>query len=185
MTMIGEALAHLSQGLIEVALAPVMAQFSAREVMFARPHMAVETVVLAPREVRQRRRLSEWAGERLAVMPGFLRALEDLGQPVELLRAVPVSNLAEMERALRERDVSGAIITSLQARALQARLPEAGLVIRTALAVHPMAAAVAFGEHDLLRAVDQVVMLGLDVGEVQSLYRESYGMPFPPLTVFQ
>lgn len=185
MSFSGEALSWLSQGMLDVALAPVYSRFTAREVMFARPHLAIDLVVVAPREARARRRLSEWTGERLAVIPGFLNALEDMGQPTELLRTVPVGNLVELERAVLQGRAFGAIVTSLQGQALRERNPQRDLLIRTALAIQPLAAAVAFGQHDLLRAVDQAVMLALEQGEVAALFREAHGRPFPPLGPFQ
>ena len=48
-----------------------------------------------------------------------------------------------------------------------------------------MAVAVPFGEHDLLRAVDQAVALAIDSGEVAALFRDFHGMPFPSLEGFR
>lgn len=177
----GEALSWLTQGMADVAIAPVMTRLTARHVMFARPHLPIESVVLGPVEHRARRRLAQWAGESMAIIPSYQDVLEDLGQPVELLRTVPVSNIVELERAMLAGRARAGIATSLQARAILARHPDRPWAIRTALAIHPMAMAVAYGEHDLLRAVDQAIMLAIEQGDVAALFREVHRLPFPPL----
>lgn len=177
----GQSLAWLAEGLVDFALPLPMTRPAARAVMFARPHLLLDSVVLAPAEPRQRRRLAEWTGAPLAVLPGVVEALEDLGQPVELLRLVPVESPAALEEALIEGAAFGAILGAVQARAIQERHPARGWMIRTVLAAQPYAAAVAYGEHDLLRALDQAMMLALEEGVVAHLFRQAHGLPFPPL----
>lgn len=177
----GEAIEWLAQGLVDVALPIALTRPAAREVMFARPHLVTDLVVLAPRGERQRRRLAEWMGVPLAGRARLLEALADLGQPTELISLRPAETPEALEEALLRGEAYGALTTAVEARALQDRNPSRGWIIRTVLATQPYAAATAFGEHDLRRALDQAVMLALEEGVVAGLFREAYGLPFPPL----
>ena len=78
-------------------------------------------------------------------------------------------------------EATATLLPAPQARALVARNPGSGLAARFALRPFTYAAAVRFGDHDLLRAVNACLADALHDGRLAALFRRETGLVLPPL----
>lgn len=170
----------LLSGDADFALPTLLTRLNASRVMLSHPHAILDAVILSalPRRLRGPEAL---AGLRVGLLEDHAVAFgNDAGLPDHAL----VSRLADLPRledALLARDIEAALLPAPQARALVARNPGSGLSARFALRPFTYAAAVRFGDHDLLRAVNACLAEALHDGTLAALFRRETGLSLPPL----
>lgn len=174
----GQGARRLVAGEVDVALAPPITRGLLRQIMFCSPHLKLDLVVLArpgtswPERPRQRLQ-----GMRLGALSVLAAALADRGT---LASVTPVATPWELLRLLMDGQVDGAILTRVTADSALRELPELDLRVQQALAPATFAAAVAYGAHDLRRAVNLAIEQLLLDGRLAALFRRETGLPFNP-----
>jgi len=175
----GDGVWRLRDRVADLALAPPISRGLLRQIMFCTPHIAMDLVLLARSRPESSRRRPDLLGLRLASLtalaatlaerstPGSLPQIETLGAPWPLLR-----------RLLGE-EVDAIIVTSLMARAAIRRFPDAGLRVQDTLLTSVFAGAVAYGAHDLLRALNAITDELVQDGSLDASFRRDAGFPLP------
>lgn len=170
----------LLAGEADIALPTPLTRRTARSVMLSHPHAILDAVILSalPGRLRGPEAL---AGLRVGVLEASADAFgQDAWLPAHALVSL-LPDLPAMEEALLARHVEAALLPAPQARALVARNPGSGLGARFALRPFTYAAAVRFGDHDLLRAVNACLAEMLHEGTLAALFRRETGLALPPL----
>jgi ABC-type amino acid transport substrate-binding protein len=153
---------------------------TARLMLLTPPLAHVESVILSA-EPGRRRNLADWVGIRMGVQEGFDLHLTHLGHDISIVKPRPFANLAVLEGALLSGEVSAVIVTSIAARSMVARHPGMGWRVQSGLAPHLHAAAVRFGQHELLRTISQIIEERLKSGEISNIFERTTGVVLPPL----
>lgn len=176
----GEALQKLRNNEVDVVLGPMLNTLTARLMLLTPPYAQVESVILSA-EPGRRRNLADWAGMRVGIQQGFDLHLAHLGFDISAVRPVTYANLVMLEAALLSGEVTAVIVTSIAARSLTARHPGMRWRVQATLAPHLHAAAVRFGQHDLLCTISHIIEGGLVSGEIPRLFARTTGTVLPPL----
>lgn len=170
----------LLSGQADIALPALLTRRTASRVMLSHPHAILDAVILSALPGRLRGP-DALAGLRVGLLESHAYAFgRDAGLPGHALVSL-LPDLPAMEEALLARQVEAALLPAPQARALVARNPGSGLAARFALRPFTYAAAVRFGDHDLLRAVNACLADALHDGRLAALFRRETGLVLPPL----
>jgi hypothetical protein len=175
----GDGIRRLHAGEVDLVLAPPVTRGLLREIMFCTPHLSMDLVLVA-RGMRGHapRGLAGLLGMRLATLSVLAPALADRGVLGALPAVMPLATPWLLVRALLDGTMDGIIVTNVMARAMLRSFPEPELRVGLAMATSVFAGAVAYGAHDLLRAVNSVIdQLQLDDG-LAGLFRQETGLPF-------
>jgi ABC-type amino acid transport substrate-binding protein len=175
----GQGVQRLLAGQVDLALAPPISREMLRRVMFCTPHVAMDLVVVARGLPGPYRRRSALLGLRLASLTTLAAALTERSAPGTLPAIQAVTAPWPLLRALLDGRVDGIIVTSVMARTIIRRFPEAGLSIQNVLLSSVFAGAVAYGAHDLLRALNAITDELLQDGSLDALFRQEAGYPLP------
>jgi polar amino acid transport system substrate-binding protein len=170
----------LLSGEADIALPTLLTRLNASRIMFSHPHAMLDAVILSalPRRLRGADSL---AGLRVGLLESHALAFgNEAGLPDHAL-VTRLADLPALEEALLAREIEAALLPAPQARALVARNPGSGLSARFTLRLFTYAAAVRFGDHDLLRAVNGCLAEALHDGRLAALFRRETGLPLPPL----
>ncbi len=93
---------------------------------------------------------------------------------------LPVEMPWSLARGLLTQELDAIIVTSVMADAMQRYIPEAGLRVQGALTTSLFGGAVAYGGHDLRRALNLLLdQLRMDE-RLAALFRRETGLPFNP-----
>lgn len=173
----GQRLASLRAGAFDLLLSsPPLGWEALRLAMFTAPYARLDWRVLLPESLAQAGPPG-LRGLRLAAPAGLTtlwiqRQLAWAG--VELL---PVAHWQTAQAAIQAGVAQGAVASELMAGRLKARLP--GLAEGPALESALVAAALRWGEHDLLQAVEAQLRLMRQRGVLDILSRHFLGRPAP------
>lgn len=173
----GQGASRLIEGEVDVALAPPITRQLLRQIMFCSPHLNLDLVVVARGAQATERPRQRLQGMRLGALSVLAAALVDRGT---LASVTPVATPWQLLRLLTEGQLDGAILTSVTAESALRELPELGLRVQQSLAPATFAAAVAYGAHDLRRAVNLAIEQLLLDGRLADLFRRETGLPFNP-----
>ncbi|WP_431301534.1 substrate-binding periplasmic protein [Sediminicoccus sp. BL-A-41-H5] len=173
----GQGASRLIEGEVDVALAPPITRQLLRQIMFCSPHLNLDLVVVARGAQATERPRQRLQGMRLGALSVLAAALVDRGT---LASVTPVATPWQLLRLLTEGQLDGAILTSVTADSALRELPELGLRVQQSLAPATFAAAVAYGAHDLRRAVNLAIEQLLLDGRLADLFRRETGLPFNP-----
>jgi ABC-type amino acid transport substrate-binding protein len=173
----GDGMRRLLAGEVDLALAPPITRVTLREIMFCSPHLAMDLVLLGHAPPTGERGRPNLDGMRLGALEMLVPALTDRRV---LVSVMPVQTPPELARRLLDGALDGIIVTSVMADAAQRRFPEAKLRVLRALTTAVFAGAVAYGAHDLRRAINTVTDQMLADGRLAALFRRETGLPFNP-----
>lgn len=171
----GDGIRRLQSGEADLALAPPITRQLLRQVMFCAPHLAMDLVLLTRGTAggpRGRLRLDMM---RLGTLTVLAPTLADRGA---LTSVMPVSTPWLLLGHLLEGRVDGAIVTSVAADTARRHFAQAGLRVQQAITSAAFAGAVAYGAHDLRRAVNLAIEQLLVDGRLAALFRRETGLPF-------
>lgn len=178
------AFERLSTDEADIAIAPILNRRSARTVMFTSPHAMLDTVILSTGPETRLRRIEQLAGRRLGIVTRMAAAIEERRMLLDGLVLVQYPGLVDLAAALDAGEVNTALVTSIQARSMIRRRPAAGLRVLLTVSSHAFGPAVAYGNHDLLRAVSAIMSDLLQDGTIAGLFRRETGLPYIPLADF-
>ncbi|MBS7792043.1 transporter substrate-binding domain-containing protein [Roseococcus sp. SDR] len=173
----GQGAKRLIEGHVDLALAPPITRGLLRQIMFCAPHLHLDLVVLVRGGERPERGRQRLQGMRLGALTVLATSLADRGT---LASVMPVPTPWLLLQHLLEGQLDGAILTSVSADSALRQLPELGLRVQQSLATATFAGAVAYGAHDLRRAVNLAIDQLLMDGRLAALFRRETGLPFNP-----
>ena len=171
----GDGSRRLDLGEVDLTLAPPVTRSMLRRLMFCAPHVGMDLVILtrAPQEAgRARPRLDTM---RLGALTVLAEALADRGA---LTGMMPVATPWLLMDHLLEGRLDGAVVPSVMADSAQRHFPGAGLRVQQTLSTAAFAGAVAYGAHDLRRAINLAIEQLLLDGRLAVLFRRETGVPF-------
>lgn len=169
----GEMLSLLLQGAFELGLGGAIASTTvALTALLTTPIMQFQLVVLTPRE-RIVSGVAELSGLRVGVLEGrsFAEALREAGLPAE--RIVTHARWEAAAEALLAGRADAVIVPGYHAREILRVAP--GVRLRFTLDEFWHCGVVRMGEHDLLRAIDVLLHLLRQEGELPALHRDYFG----------
>ena len=162
---------------VELALAPPITRNLLRQVMFCAPHLGMDLVILArtpPEGERARPRLDAM---RIGTLNVLVPAMTDRGA---LANVMAVGTPSLLVGHLLEGRLDGAVVSSVMADSALRHFQGAGLRVQQSLTSATFAGAVAYGAHDLRRAVNLSIEQLLLDGRLADLFRRETGRPFFP-----
>jgi ABC-type amino acid transport substrate-binding protein len=145
--------------------------------MFCTPHLSMDLVLVSRGALGSERRRAALQGMRLATLTTLAAALADRGALARLPAVAPVATPWLLVNHLLEGGLDGIIVTNVMARAVIRHFPEAGLRVQFVLATSVFAGAVAYGAHDLLRAINTILDELQQDGSLATLFRQETGLP--------
>ena len=173
----GDGIQRLNSGAVDLALAPPLTRSLLRQIMFCAPHAMMDLVVLGrtpPEGERARPRLDAM---RLGTLSVLAPTLADRGA---LTSMMPVATPWLLMEHLLEGRLDGVIVTRVMADSALVHFEGAGLRVQQAITSAAFGGAVAYGAHDLRRAVNLAIEQLLLDGSLAALFRREMGLPFNP-----
>lgn len=174
----GDGVRRLLAGQADLALAPPITRGLIRNIMFCTPHLSQDLVVVTHGGATSIRRQADLQGMRLATLTIMADALAERGTLGALPHVIPIPTPWLLLRGVLDGLADGVVVTRMMADAMIRRFPEAGLRAQHALATSIFAGAVAYGAHDLMRAINTIVEELQLSGSLAALFRRETGMPF-------
>ncbi len=175
----GDGVRRLRDGVADLTLAPPISRGMLRQIMFCTPHIAMDLVLLARGQPDGSRRRPGLPDLRMASLAVLAATLVERSPPGRLPQIETVSAPWPLLRRLLGGEVDGIIVTSLMARAAIRRFPDAGLRVQETLLTCVFGGAVAYGAHDLLRALNAITDELVQDGSLDALFRREAGFPLP------
>ncbi|UPY37047.1 transporter substrate-binding domain-containing protein [Sediminicoccus sp. KRV36] len=176
----GDGRRGLLAGEVDLLLAPPLTRELLRDVMFCTPHLSLDLVLLGRGQGGSYRDRANLQSQRLATLTVLAPAIAERRTLSDLPDLLPVSDPWLLAQYLLQGLVDGVIVTNVMARLMMRRFPGAGLRAQFALTSSPFGGAVAYGAHDLMRALNQIIEeLQLD-GSLPSLFRQETGLTLTP-----
>lgn len=172
----GDGVSRLLDDEVDFVLPPPVTRSQLRRIMFCTPHLSMDLVLLSRGTRAADRRRSGLSGMRIATLNTLATALADRGSLDGLPEVTPIGTPLLLLQRLLNGALDGIIVTNVMARAMLRYAPEAGLRVQFVLASSVFAGAVAYGAHDLLRALNAILdELHLD-GSLARLFRRETGL---------
>ena len=178
------AFERLNTGEADIAIAPILNRRTARSVMFTSPHATLDTVILSTRPETRLRNIGQLEGQRLGILTRMAAAIEERRTLLDGLVLVQYPGLIDLAAALDAGEVNTVLVTSTQARSMIRRRPAAGLRVLLTVSSHAFGPAVAYGNHDLLRAISAIMSDLIQDGTIAGLFRRETGLRYIPATDF-
>lgn len=178
------ALERLITGEADVAIAPILNRRTARSAMFTAPHAMLDTVILSTGPETRLRNLGQLEGRRLGIVTRMAAAIEERRTLLNGPALVQYPGLIDLAAGLDAGEVDAVLVTNIQARSMIRRRPAARLRVLLTVSSHAFGAAVAYGNHDLLRAISVIMRDLVQSGTISGLFRRETGLPYIPLADF-